>query len=145
MRARRVRPDRHDEAYRTVRAWWRAWVEKDLHAIRRLTADDYLEFTDARPRPIGLVEMLQEADRYCREVSITSWKLSSPATSVFDDSVACSYRFSVTGTHGNRRFTFSGWASDTLTAREGRLVIASHRGAIEGTVVDKEARDPGLI
>lgn len=126
--------DKHDEAYEAVRAWWKAWVEKDMEAVRRLTADDYLEYMDARRQPIGLGELLREADRYCKEVSITRWELSAPTTKVFDDSVVCSYRFSVSGQYGNRRFAFSGWASDTLTSRGGRLVIASHRGAIEGRV-----------
>ena len=131
--------DRRDEAYEAVRAWWQAWAEKDLEAIRRLTSDDYVEFHPEGGRATGRGELLQEAARNCRDVSISRWELSAPATRVFEDYVVCSYRFRVSGTQGTRSFDFAGWACDTLTTKTGRLLIASHRGVIEGRLGSSES------
>jgi hypothetical protein len=126
--------DLHEEAFENVRKWWRAWVEKDVATLEQMLDRDYAELTAMRHfRPMGVDELLEEANQQASRVSITHWEVFDPVTRLFESTVVCSYGFRISGERAGRGFAYMGRATDVLTRKDGRWTYVSHHATLEGS------------
>ena len=132
--------DVHEEAFETVRRWWRAWVEGDLVTVERMADPDYVELSETRHlRPLGVGQLRGDSGGYAEKVSITAWEVYDPVTKVFERTVSCSYAFRISGERGGRHFSFQGRATDVLAKKNDHWMYVSHYGTLAG----REAGGPG--
>lgn len=127
--------DQHEEAFDTVRRWWRAWIEKDVETLERMVDPEYTELSETKrllaAGPRSVRELLEEARRCTEEVAITDWELFDPVTRLFEHTVVCNYCFRLSGQRRGRSFAFEGRASDVLARKDGQWRLVSHEGSLE--------------
>lgn len=118
-----------EEAFETVRRWWRAWAERDLPTVQDMLAPDYAELSEmGRFQPLSCAS----PGRPLEDVTITEWEIFDPVTKVFEFTVVCSYCFRISGVRGRKSFAFAGRATDVLSRRDERLCFLSHQRTLEG-------------
>jgi ketosteroid isomerase-like protein len=130
-----------DEAFETIEAWWRAWIENDASAIESLTDPGYFELSEARtfqqPGTAPTPET-KATPEYSERIEITSWHIDAPATKAFSGTVVCTYSFFIHGTRNGHPFAYEGFATDVLRRRGNRWTYISHHTTL---VVSQQAPD----
>ena len=110
-----------------LEAWWQAMQDRDLTALERLTAGDYLASGGPAGRTTSRSELLAEADAFFAEAVVEDWSLASVRILDLGSVAVCAYDWSERGQHAGRPFALAGMATDVLVrSREGWRHQAHH-------------------
>ena len=120
-----------EQVFRTVRQWWRAWIERDRRAIDRLAHPAYDETDETGHfRSLCRDDVLAAVEERGRRAAIERWHISQPSVHRVGRLVMCNYAFDIEVRHGDHLVGLKGRASDILIEQGSELLYLSHSGSL---------------
>jgi hypothetical protein len=111
-----------------VNAWWTAWHRKDRAMLEQMMLADYIEYAGAgSARTIGAERLLEVADRYFAQATISDRSLEAIDVRKHMDVAICSYAWSE---RGRSPFDAQGLATDALARVDGVWGYQAHHVSI---------------